>query len=30
MQIGGAEALEELGEQDESVQERVHALIGKA
>jgi len=28
-QIGGAEPLGELPEQDEGVQERVHALIGK-
>jgi hypothetical protein len=29
-QIGRPEALRELAEQDEGVQERVHALIGKA
>ena len=29
-QIGRAEALDELAEQDEGVQERVYALVGKA
>jgi len=29
-QIGGAEALGELPEQDESLQQGVHALVGKA